>query len=180
MARSGAKERIAWLHEHIQCGSYPNAPRLAEQFSVSLRQATRDIERLRKELGAPVVYDPAKRGFRYDSPYTLPDSVRPNDSENIAAAVAVSEFGEDGGVQLMIPYEAEIELYDKMTRLELGKFITKRGRGANRYICEFRNPDFFVGMLAATGKKIRIVSPEWLREKLVSTCNALLEANDKK
>lgn len=171
------KERLTWLHEHILGGSYPNAARLSEQFGISLRQAGRDFECLRHGLGAPVEYDHTRRGYRYTQPFTLPDSVRSDDSENIVAAVAAADPAEEGGVQLSIPYDAQIEVYDRLTQLELGKFIVGRGKGKNIYRCEFRNPEFFIGMIVATGKKVRIVSPDWLRERLTELCDKASDAN---
>ncbi len=172
-----AKERITWLNDMVKCGSYPNAPGLAERFGISLRQAGRDIEYLRNRLKAPLSYNAARRGYEYTSDYVLPDGMRNADAEDIAYAVAAAAVPEEGGAQMMIPYEAEIEVYDRVTRVELGQFIAGRAKGKNRYRCEFRNPEFFLGMLLATGKEVRIITPEWLRERLVGLCERLAEAN---
>ena len=47
-----ANIRIQWLHKKLTMKSYPNAQRLAERFGISHRQAQRDFDYLRRELGA--------------------------------------------------------------------------------------------------------------------------------
>ena len=49
--------RIQWLHKKLSMKSYPNAQRLAERFGISHRQAQRDFDYMRRELGAPIAYD---------------------------------------------------------------------------------------------------------------------------
>lgn len=44
---------------------YPNCSSIAEQFSISTRQAARDIEYLRDSLNAPVDYDFRRKGYFY-------------------------------------------------------------------------------------------------------------------
>ena len=75
MGSSSAEERIRWLHKRITDGSYPNAVRLSERFGISRRQATRDVEYMRRELGAPVEYDPKRRGFYYSEAFSLPATI---------------------------------------------------------------------------------------------------------
>ena len=169
-------ERILWLHERIRGGSCPNAARLSEKFGVSETQAHRDVRFLRS-LGAPLVFDKTRGGFRYSGEFSLPDVMLEDDTENSLQAIsAVDELGGES-VQMRIPDLAEIELDSKVSALELGKYIVSRGKGKNRFICQFRNPDLFLGMIAASGQKVRIVSPEWLRERLIAVCQTLLDIN---
>ncbi len=58
-------ERFLWFHEEAQQGHYPNAVRLAGRFEYSVKQARRDIEFLQERLGAPLAYDPRRRGYYY-------------------------------------------------------------------------------------------------------------------
>ena len=67
-----ANIRIQWLHKKLTMKSYPNAQRLAERFGISHRQAQRDFEYLRRELGAPIAYDNSRKGFYYEESYVLP------------------------------------------------------------------------------------------------------------
>lgn len=46
------------------------AAEVAEAFEVSPRQVKRDIEYLRWRLDAPVTYDPVRRQYRYEKPYS--------------------------------------------------------------------------------------------------------------
>lgn len=66
-------ERFLWFHHQVGRSRYPNAAALAERFEVSAKTAQRDIEFMRDRLLAPLVYVPARRGYRYeDSSYELP------------------------------------------------------------------------------------------------------------
>ena len=67
-----ANTRIQWLHKKMTLNSYPNAQRLAERFGISHRQAQRDLNYLRCELGAPIEYDNSKKGFYYSHAFSLP------------------------------------------------------------------------------------------------------------
>ena len=67
-----ANIRIQWIHKRLSENSYPNCNHLAERFSISHRQAQRDIDYLRDQLGAPICYDSSRKGFYYSGPYTLP------------------------------------------------------------------------------------------------------------
>ena len=77
-----ADRRIQWLHRRIAEGRYPNAGHLAERFSISHRQAQRDVEYLRTHFGAPVGYDARHRGFYYTAPFALPLYTRAAFEEN--------------------------------------------------------------------------------------------------
>lgn len=65
--------RLAHLHQAIGTGSYPNATTLAKEQDVTTRTIYRDIEVLRTELNAPVLFCPRRNGFYYTEPnYSLP------------------------------------------------------------------------------------------------------------
>lgn len=56
--------RILELDKAIRSGAHPNCSSFGEAYEVSCKTVQRDIEFLRS-LGAPVEYDPLKKGFRY-------------------------------------------------------------------------------------------------------------------
>ena len=170
------KDRIIWLHERIRCGGFPNAQREAERFGISERQAHRDIRLMREELGAPLAFDRSRNGFFYTSDYSLPDYVKSTDAEEGVSAIAFSEETSGISAQMTIPYTAEIEVPSKLAATELGVYV-KRKTGKNRYLCEFRNPGLFMGMLLASGERIRIVRPQWLKKRFAEACLALAEVN---
>ena len=66
-------ERYKWIDAEIKKGRYPNARRLAEKFEISERTAQRNIDFMRCHLEAPMVYDPARRGYTYETPFSLPE-----------------------------------------------------------------------------------------------------------
>ncbi len=65
--------RMARIHALIAGGSRPSAARLAADLEVSRRTVERDLEAMRDELGAPLVYDRRSGGYYYSAPsFQLP------------------------------------------------------------------------------------------------------------
>jgi predicted DNA-binding transcriptional regulator YafY len=73
MAAHGVLERIVWFDARIRAGRFPNARDLAGHFELSPRTAQRDIDFFRDRVGAPLRYEPARRGYRYgEGAFQLP------------------------------------------------------------------------------------------------------------
>ncbi len=177
-----ANTRIQWLHKKIAQNSYPNAQRLAERFKISHRQAQRDLDYLRKELGAPVEYDNRRKGFYYSKPFTLPLLLTSdNDEFYIPEIFNVKNrqelAAEESIIQMQIPYSATVEVENKLTALELSKYIIAR-EPHNRYICEFHSIEKFIGLLLSMDADFKLVEPAWLREKIVSGARRVLKNNE--
>ena len=181
MSAENALDRVIWLHKRIRGESYPNAMRLAERFGISHRQAQRDVDYLKNALGAPVEFSPARRGYYYTADFDLPDSIREEDPEDYAdmLAHAEREAADDGATQMSIPYTAVLQIRDKLAVVGLGRFASGRAPGAAMYRCEFHNVGFFLGALLATDSDIRIVEPDWLRERMLNSLKKLMESNSK-
>jgi predicted DNA-binding transcriptional regulator YafY len=177
-----ANTRIQWLHKKLTMGSYPNAQRLAERFKISHRQAQRDLEYLKKELGAPIAYDNSRKGFYYTQPYVLPLLFSSdNDDSYIPEIFDVNsrrELGADSSIiQMQIPYTATVEIRNKLTVLELTNYIIAK-KPANRYVCEFHSIEKFIGMLLSIEEDFRVIEPYWLRERLVRSARRVLQNNE--
>ena len=177
-----ANTRIQWLHKKIAQNSYPNAQRLAERFKISHRQAQRDLDYLRKELGAPVEYDNRRKGFYYSQPFTLPLLLTSdNDEFYIPEIFNVKNrqelAAEESIIQMQIPYSATVEVENKLTALELSKYIIAR-EPHNRYICEFHSIEKFIGLLLSMDADFKLIEPAWLREKIVSGARRVLKNNE--
>ncbi len=174
--------RIQWLHRQIFEKRYPNAYRIAEKFGISHRQAQRDIDYLKRELGAPMVYDAHKKGFCYSEGYSLPSLSSAVNEENYSSAVSRmargfdSYGGESETLQMQIPYSAEIEIQSKLGVLELKDFIV-RAISKNVYLCEFHNIDIFLGLLFTINADVKINSPEWLSDKFIKNAERILKNN---
>ena len=79
-----ALSRLKQIHEEIGAGRYPNTRTLAERLELSERTIKRDLSFMRDQLGAPLVYDHARRGWRYGEPgWSLPPQ-RFNEGELLA------------------------------------------------------------------------------------------------
>lgn len=174
--------RIQWLHRQIFEKRYPNAYRIAEKFGISHRQAQRDIDYLKREMKAPLEYDAHKKGFFYSETFSLPSYTSSANEENYSSAISritgssPNYVGEVETLQMQIPYTAEIEIKNKLGVLELKDFIVTSSR-KNVYLCEFHNVDLFLGMLFTLNADVKILSPEWLAEKVVRYAERILKNN---
>ena len=177
-----ANIRIQWLHKKLTMKSYPNAQRLAERFGISHRQAQRDFEYLRRELGAPIAYDNSRKGFYYEENYVLPVLLSSDNDDlyipEIFNVHSKQELAADESIiQMQIPYSATIEIKNKLTALELSNYIVAR-EPHDRYVCEFHSVEKFLGMLLSMDADFRIVEPYWLREKILRSARRVVENNN--
>ena len=176
-----ANDRIQWLHKMVSEQCYPNAKNISEKFDISPRQAQRDIEHMRNILGAPLVYSTAHRGYYYKTKFILPSMLSTeNESDYNAIISGICDFNDRSAqvsiVQMQLPYTAVLEIKDKITVMNLRSFIVSAERH-HRYKCEFPSIELFLGIIMSTGAEIRIVSPDWLREKLIEFAKKILECN---
>ena len=176
-----ANIRIQWLHKKLTMKSYPNAQRLAERFGISHRQAQRDFDYLRRELGAPIAYDNSRKGFYYEESYVLPVLLSSDNDDlyipEIFNVHSKQELAADESIiQMQIPYSATIEIKNKLTALELSNYIVAR-EPHDRYVCEFHSVEKFLGLLLSMDADFRIVEPYWLREKILRSANRVVENN---
>ena len=58
-------ERFAWFDRWVRADRFPNAAALADRFEISRKTAQRNIDFMRDRLGAPLIYDPVRRGYHY-------------------------------------------------------------------------------------------------------------------
>ena len=183
--RVSANIRIQWLHEELVRNTYPNAARLAERFHISRRQAQRDIDFLKKQLGAPLEYDGRVMGYRYTKAFSLPVSVK-NENDGGMSRMPLNPFGRDlygetGEadsliIQGQIPYTATLGISDKLTVLEMRSYIiSEEARG--EFLCEFHNIDRFLCAILTARSGIRIIEPSWLREKLLHMARKAIDNN---
>jgi predicted DNA-binding transcriptional regulator YafY len=175
-----AHTRIQWLHKKMTMNSYPNSQRLAERFGISHRQAQRDLDYLRRELGAPVEYDAARKGFYYTAPYTLPMLFSSDNDEFYMPEIFNADrrelAAEESIIQMQIPYTATVEIKNKLTALELSSYIVAK-QPRDRYACEFHSIDRFLGLLLSLDADFRLIEPDWLRERMVRTARRVLGNN---
>ena len=179
-----ANTRIQWLHKKMSMKSYPNAQRIAERFGISHRQAQRDLDYLRRELGAPVEYDAKRKGFYYSKPFVLPLLLSSDNDENyIPEIFNVSDKNELGAdesiIQMQIPYSAVVEIKNKLTALELSNYIVAK-EPKNRYVCEFHSIEKFLALLLSLDADFFLVEPYWLRERLLRAAPRVLDNNSNK
>ena len=87
------KFRTRWRHvlridQEIRAGRAPNCRQLAEELEVCRRTILRDIDFMKYDLGAPIDYDPKRRGYVYTEPNWSIPSVRITEGELFALMVA--------------------------------------------------------------------------------------------
>ena len=175
-----AHTRIQWLHKKMVMESYPNAQRLAERFGISHRQAQRDLDYLRRELGAPIEYEPSRKGFYSTEPYSLPVLFSSDNDEfympEIFKARQQELAAEESIIQMQIPYTATVEIKNKLTALELSSYVVAK-HSRDRYACEFHSIERFIGLLLSLDSDFRLIEPDWLRERLLRNAHRVLQNN---
>ena len=195
MKKASANKRIQWFHTTVQANGFPNSTLLCERFRISLSQAKRDIRFLREVLNAPLQYDALRRGYTYSEPFSLPVTVTTSNDETLNGLLPSveetdylpdSDIGESANItllQLQIPYSAVLEISDKLAVAELKSYIKYEKEASeklskNCYKCEFHSVDRFFGALLSVDADIRIVSPKWLRDKLVNSAKRIVRLNN--
>lgn len=178
-----ANDRIQWLHKKISENCYPSIAHLTEKFSISRRQAQRDIEYLKTTLNAPIVYSHTHRGYFYSSPFIIPAVLETeNDADFHDVLSGIRDFGNNRAqhsvMQLQLPYTAVLEIKDIMTVLNLRSLIVA-DEPHHKYRCEFPSVELFLGIIMSTSADIKVIEPLWLRDRLVDFAKRVLENNDK-
>jgi predicted DNA-binding transcriptional regulator YafY len=175
-----AHTRIQWLHKKMTMKSYPNAQRLAERFQISHRQAQRDMEYLRRELGAPIAYDNSRKGFYYTEPFALPVLFASDNDDVYMPEIFNAErrdlAADESIIQMQIPYSATLEIKNKLTALELSNYIIAK-QAKDRYVCEFHSIEKFMGVLMSLNSDIRITKPDWLRIRILRCAERIIQNN---
>ena len=177
-----ANDRIQWFHKMISDGCYPNAAHLSERFGISHRQAQRDVDFLRREIGAPLVYSYENRGYTYTQAFTMPLMLATeNDTDYHDVLESLQDFhshtADRAIIQMQLPYTALLEIPDRMTVLNLRSIIVGE-EPRHRYRCEFPSVELFLGIIMSTGAEIRVIEPEWLRARLVAFAKQVLACNE--
>ena len=176
-----ANTRIQWLHKKMTLNAYPNAQRLAERFGISHRQAQRDLDYLRRELGAPIEYDNSRKGFYYTAPYALPLLISSDNDDLYIPEIFNAERHElaadESIIQMQIPYSATVEIKNKLTALELTPYIVAK-QPRDRYVCEFHSVEKFLGILLSLDSDFHLIEPYWLRERLIRSARRVLGNNE--
>ena len=86
--------RIQWIDSKIRADRFPNCARIAEEFCISKRQASRDIEYMRDSLNAPLEYSPERYGYFYsDKTFVLP-GIMVTETEKQALTYLAGQFRE--------------------------------------------------------------------------------------
>ena len=84
---------------------------------------------------------------------------------------------ERGMLQLQLPYTAILHIPDRTTMLEFRSLITEDLPQKN-YRCEFQSIELFLGILISSGTNIKIIEPEWLRERLIELAKNAINNNE--
>lgn len=82
-------------------------------------------------------------------------------------------------MQLQIPFTATLHISDKLARMSLDRFIVS-DTGNQSYLCEFTHVDLFLSAILMLDSDVRILSPAWLRERLVAIAQRVIENNQDK
>lgn len=76
------------IHQLVQSGSFPNAPRLAAELEVSTKSIHRDLEFMRDRLQLPLEFDRGRFGYFYTEQVSAFPTVQITEGELFALIVA--------------------------------------------------------------------------------------------
>jgi predicted DNA-binding transcriptional regulator YafY len=106
--------RIMITDQAVREGTWPNATSLAERLEVDPRTVRRDIMYMRDQLGAPLEYDPAHRGYYYTEPNFRLSYFPVTEGELVALMLARRLLKQYRGT----PFEHDLRrAFDKLARL---------------------------------------------------------------
>ena len=134
---------------------------------------------LKNVLGAPIDYNFAKRGFFYTEPFELPAMEADANDESMFGLSSLALPGhaaDETAVQLQIPYSAVIRCRDKLALVEFRRMIVS-DEGKHRYRCEFHSVDVFLSLILSSEADITVLSPDWLRDRLIRGAQRILKNN---
>ena len=80
--------RLMSLHQELSAKRFPTIGQLSALLELSGRTVQRDLQRMRDEWGAPVYYNPERRGCGYQEPGWEPPPVKINEGDLLAFFVA--------------------------------------------------------------------------------------------
>ena len=154
--------------------------RLSEKFGISHRQAQRDVDYLKRQLGAPIEYSMEHKGYYYTEQYSLP-LVLATDNDDPLSEVAdhftgADTYADNTVIQMQVPYTATVEIPDKLSALSLKSYIISK-EGRNKYLCEFHNVDQFLSILMTLQTDFKVIDPFWIRERLVKLAENIIKNN---
>lgn len=72
---------ILLIDEELRTGRFPSSKAIARELELSDRTIRRNIEFMRDVLGAPIEYDPSKKGFYYSQPHWSLPSIQLTEGE---------------------------------------------------------------------------------------------------
>src|SRR2546421_7633578 len=93
-----ALSRLQQIHQEISAGHFPNARTLAHLLERSDRTIKRDLQFMRDQLGAPLVFDRVRKGWCYREPGWALPPVEFNEGELLAFFTAAQVLRATGHV----------------------------------------------------------------------------------
>lgn len=107
-------ERLLDLDRRIREGEFPNCSRFAKEWEISTKTAQRDFDFLRDRLGAPVFYDPGKRGYAYSEDTFMLPALQMNEGELLSLLIASRVLQSYHGTPLA---DKLSQLFEKLSEL---------------------------------------------------------------
>lgn len=135
------------------------------------------------------MFDQHNRGYIYTSPFALPLVVAGENDDLYAYTRPVEDLFITGRtnlhipeadhviIQSQIPYTATLEIKDKLTVLEMRSYIISEEK-KHTFLCEFHNIDRFLCAIMVARSGIRIIEPDWLKDKLLHMAHKILKNNE--
>ncbi|MCX7792706.1 MAG: WYL domain-containing protein [Chloroflexaceae bacterium] len=102
-------ERMIAIDAAIRSGTFPDVRSFMQRFEVSERTIRADLAFLRDRLNAPLVYDRARRGYRYTDPTWMLPSLLVSEGELLAFFLSVEVARRYLGTAFEAPLRKAVE-----------------------------------------------------------------------
>lgn len=135
--------RLMELDRQIRGGKHPNCLTFAADWEVTQKTVQRDIDYLRDQCGAPVVYHRTHKGFRYENPTWMLPAVMLSEGELLAVLLGARVLDQYQGT----PVARQLTgIYSKLAALLPGRVSVA--------------PEFLYSRFSVTSPPARAVRPE--------------------
>ena len=150
--------RFFWIDQEIRAGRYPNNPKIAEKFEISLKTAQRTMDFLCYQLHAPVAYSPEKRGWYYTDPSYKLSAIELSEGDLIAILLAEKLSHQYRGTAIGAQVETAFsKVLNALTeKISIDLEALAEAHSFEAAATAWLNPEVFAQIGLAIQKKLRI------------------------
>lgn len=121
-------QRMLRIHQVIQSGRFPSAPKLAAELEVSAKSIHRDLDFMRDRLGLPIEFHPARQGYCYTQEVSAFPTMQITEGELFALIVAEKALQQYRGTSFEKPLLSAIRKMEEALPDTISLDLAEAGR----------------------------------------------------